>query len=84
MAAPFAATPGVRINPAKLARSKWTAVAPVNREKHFMVIELVEPAEASPPAAVVDIVIEAVHSRRQFTIAWRELQDATRWRQGWL
>ncbi|NLZ79547.1 MAG: TIGR02450 family Trp-rich protein, partial [Gammaproteobacteria bacterium] len=26
-----------RINPKKLLHSKWTAVSPVNKEKHFMV-----------------------------------------------
>ena len=29
-----------RINPAKLLHSKWTAVSPVKREKHFMVVEV--------------------------------------------
>lgn len=77
--------PVPRLNPAKLARSKWTAVAPREREKHFMVIELVEPASPDmAPSAATDVVIEAIHSRRQFTIAWRELQDVGRWRQGWL
>ena len=28
-----------RINPTKLLRSKWTAVSPVKKEKHFMVTE---------------------------------------------
>lgn len=74
-------TAAPRLNPAKLARSKWTAVAPRNREKHFMVIELVEP---QPGAPATDVVIEAVHSRRQFTIGWRELEDIDRWRQGWV
>ena len=30
-----------QINPTKLLRSKWTAVTPVKREKHFMVVEVV-------------------------------------------
>ncbi|WP_198927950.1 TIGR02450 family Trp-rich protein, partial [Vibrio crassostreae] len=29
-----------RINPKKLLRSKWTAVSPVKKEKHFMVTEV--------------------------------------------
>ena len=27
----------------KLLLSKWTAVTPVNREKHFLVVKVVEP-----------------------------------------
>jgi hypothetical protein len=75
-----------RLNPAKLARSKWTAVTPRDREKHFMVIEVLTPPPLAQPVPVAptDIVIEAVHSRRQFTIGWRELRDVTVWRQGWL
>ena len=30
----------------KLLHSKWTATAPVDKEKHFMVIKVVEPAYA--------------------------------------
>lgn len=29
-----------QINPAKLLNSKWTAVKPLNREKHFLVSEI--------------------------------------------
>jgi tryptophan-rich hypothetical protein len=70
-----------RLNPAKLVRSKWTACAPVNKEKHFMVVALVEPP---PDAPVVDVIMEAVHSRRQFSLPWRALRQQGVWRQGWL
>ena len=29
-----------RINPAKLMKSKWTALEPRNKEKHFLVTEI--------------------------------------------
>ena len=29
-----------KINPAKLLNSKWTAVKPTNKEKHFLVTEI--------------------------------------------
>ena len=29
-----------RVNPRKLLQSKWTAVAPAKREKHFIVTEV--------------------------------------------
>jgi tryptophan-rich hypothetical protein len=70
-----------RLQPAKLLLSKWTAVAPQGREKHFLVTELVEPEVPGAPLQWVQI--EAVHSRRAFRLAWRDLTDASRWIQGW-
>ena len=70
-----------RLSPQKLRLSKWTAVTPSNKEKHFMVVELVEPPQEG--GAVEEVVLEAVHSRRRQTMAWRELADAGKWRQGW-
>lgn len=71
----------LRLNPAKLLRSKWTAVTPENREKHFIVTALIEPEPAD--AEVELITLEAVLTRRSFNLRWRELNDASRWRQGW-
>ena len=71
----------LRLNPAKLVRSKWTACAPVAREKHFMVIALVEPIVPGPCELVT---IEAVHSGRRFELPWRALRDGAVWRQGWV
>ena len=68
-----------RINPRKLLQSKWTAVAPVKREKHFVVTEV----EFDDDGAVTACVIEAVISRRAYPIDWRDLKDTGRWRQGW-
>lgn len=64
----------------KLRLSKWTAVAPRNREKHFIVTDLVRDADENVQACV----IEAVHSSRQETIDWRDLRDEEKWLQGWL
>ncbi len=70
------------IQPKKLLLSKWTAVAPVAREKHFIVTRLIEPE--APEAPLEWVEIEAVHSHRARRIAWRDLRDATVWRQGWV
>jgi tryptophan-rich hypothetical protein len=71
-----------RLSPRKLLLSKWTAATPSNREKHFVVIRVIEP---EPPEAPVELVeIEAVHSKRTFLLHWRELTDRGRWRQGWV
>ena len=70
------------LNPKKLLLSKWTAVSPQNKEKHFIVTKLVL---APPPATeIVAVELEAVHSRRSAQLAWRELADQSQWLQGWL
>lgn len=69
------------LSPGKLLLTKWTAVVPRDREKHFMVVRVVDP---DPPGSAVEHVeIEAVLTRRTTVLPWRELTDATRWRQGW-
>lgn len=69
------------INPHKLLLSTWTAMNPRQREKHFMVVELVLPEP--PETAIRQVVLEAVMTRRRVTIDWRQLQDDTAWLQGW-
>jgi len=70
------------LHPKKLLLSKWTAVKSVARQKHFLVVTVIEP---EPPEAPVEWVeIEAVYSKKVQRIRWRELLDDTLWRQGWL
>lgn len=73
---------GNRLSPKKLLLTKWTAVTPRNREKHFLVVRVVEPVPPEGPVETVEI--EAVHSRRTRLLPWRELLDGNRWRQGWV
>ncbi len=68
-----------RINPEKLLLSKWTAVTPLNKEKHFLVTELIRDEHEKVTACV----IEAVLSKRNQSIAWIELKNSSLWRQGW-
>ena len=68
-----------RINPKKLLRSKWTAVKPVNKEKHFLITEL----ELDEEGEVELCVIEAVISNRSEVIDWKQLKDTSSWLQGW-
>jgi tryptophan-rich hypothetical protein len=71
-----------RLHPGKLLLSKWTAVKPVARQKHFLVTKVIQP---DPPDVKVEWVeIEAVHSKRVRRIAWRDLLDEAVWRQGWV
>jgi tryptophan-rich hypothetical protein len=69
------------LNPRKLLLSKWTAVKPQNKEKHFIVIQLLEP---EPPNIVLEqIELQAVYSNRCFIMPWRDLMVTDRWIQGW-
>lgn len=70
------------LNPKQLPLSKWTAVKPVDKEKHFIVVKLIE---ADPPGApVVDIELQAVHSGRVQVLPWRALADPAVWKRGWV
>jgi tryptophan-rich hypothetical protein len=70
------------LSPKKLLLSKWTAVTPRLKDKHFMVIKVLQP---EPPITRIDMVeLEAVRSRQVLLLHWRDLTDATQWRQGWV
>lgn len=71
----------VRLNPRKLLLSKWTALQPRNKEKHFIVVRLIEPDD--PAQAISEVELEAVYSRHSRIIPWKTLTDVTVWRQGW-
>ena len=70
------------LNPKKLLLSKWTAVTPVKKQKHFLVSRLIQPLVPTDPVELVEI--ESVFSKATQVIAWRELQNEGVWRQGWL
>jgi tryptophan-rich hypothetical protein len=70
------------LSPKKLLHTKWSAVEPRNKERHFLVVQVIEPDPPGSP--VVSVEIEAVHSKRVRIIAWRELTDAAKWRRGWV
>jgi len=68
-----------RINPKKLLNSKWTAVKPQNKEKHFMITEV----EFDEEGEVIHCVIEAVMTKNERAIDWQDLKDESQWLQGW-
>ena len=70
------------LNPKKLLLTKWTAVKPAAKQKHFLVSRVIEPELPSDPIVLVEI--EAVFSRAVQVIAWRELKVDRVWRQGWV
>ena len=68
-----------QINPNKLHHSKWSAVQPKDKEKHFIVTELVRDEQDT----VVNVVLQAVLTQHERTLHWRELKDDTTWQNGW-
>lgn len=68
-------------HPKKLAGSKWTALQPQRREKHFLVVAL--EADAEDPQRIIGVTLEAVLSKRQISMHWSALTDTTLWQPGW-
>jgi tryptophan-rich hypothetical protein len=68
-----------KINPQKLLSSKWTAVEPTKKEKHFMVTEI----EFDEEGVVLLCSLQAVFSKRTTPINWQDLADDSNWIHGW-
>ena len=68
-----------RINPAKLHNSKWTAIRPLNREKHFLITEI----EFEEDGSVLSCTLESVLSKKEYLIDWAELKNDAKWLHGW-
>jgi tryptophan-rich hypothetical protein len=52
---------------------------PLNKEKHFIIIEV----EYDDDGAVMSCLIEAIMSKRSIQIQWRDLKNTLKWVQGW-
>ena len=70
------------LSPKKLLLSKWTAVHPEHKRKHFLVSKVIAPD--LPDEAIEFIELEAVFDKQSQVIAWRELSNAENWIQGWV
>jgi len=70
------------VSPKKLLLSKWTAVKPVAKQRHFLVSRVIQ--SEMPDAPIEQVEIEAVFSKSIQVIAWRELQNTDVWRIGWV
>ena len=70
------------LNPKKLRLTKWTAVKPIAKQKHFLVSRVIQPEQPADPIESVEI--EAIFSKATQIIPWRNLQDEEIWRQGWV
>jgi len=70
------------LSPKKLLLSKWTAVHPVNKEKHFLVAKVIY-SDPEQELLAESVELEAVYSKKSRVIPWRELTDRNVWLQGW-
>lgn len=68
-----------KVSPKSLLHSKWTKVEITNKEKHFVITEV----EFDDNNKVIHCVIEAVMSKNEYAISWRDLKDSKQWRIGW-
>ena len=65
----------------KLLNSKWTAVSPQNKEKHFVVTKVKTNDEDDQ---VIDwIILTAVMTGREQRLDPKVLKDELVWKQGW-
>lgn len=56
--------------------SKWTAVSPAGKEKHFIVTNLTDMKQQR-------CQIEAIMTKNRYLIDWHDLQDEAIWQTGW-
>ncbi|QWE13141.1 TIGR02450 family Trp-rich protein [Polynucleobacter sp. AP-Titi-500A-B4] len=70
-----------KLSPKKLLLTKWTAVKPIAKQKHFLVSKVILPE--SPNEVIEFVEIEAVYSKKTTLIAWRDLTNSELWLQGW-
>ncbi len=67
------------LSPKKLKHSKWTAVHPQNKEKHFLITNVTFDEDGT----VIICEIEAIRSQRSMEIDWKTLRNTNIWKQGW-
>ena len=68
-----------RITPGKLLMTKWSAVEPKLKERHFIVTGLVR----NEAGTIIACELEAVINKNVYQVDWQELKDSTLWIMGW-
>ncbi|MEY2666077.1 MAG: hypothetical protein RLZZ384_248 [Pseudomonadota bacterium] len=69
-----------QINPRKLLYSKWTALHPTKKRRHFIVTKLI----LSPDnEIIIGCELEAVIDKSIAEIDWKQLKEASSWQMGW-
>ena len=68
-----------RINPGKLLMTKWSAVEPKRKERHFIVTRLIRNEQGT----LIACELEAVINNNVHRVDWRDLKDSAVWITGW-
>ncbi len=68
-----------QINPKKLMSSKWTAVKPANRQKHFIVVAV----KFNKQGQVNYCELAAIMTKTNKVIDWKILKNSEQWLPGW-
>lgn len=68
-----------KVSPKTLLNSKWTSKQASNKEKHFIVNKVIRDDDQR----VIECIIEAVMTKTEYSIDWRELNNQARWQVGW-
>ena len=68
-----------RINPNKLLLSKWTAVEPKQKERHFIVTKLIRAENKD----IIACELEAVINNHLYETDLHALKDSFFWLMGW-
>lgn len=68
-----------QINPSKLLFSKWTALHPTKKRRHFIVTKLI----FSPDETIIGCELEAVIDKSITEMDWKLLKDVSYWQTGW-
>ncbi len=68
-----------KVSPKSLLHSKWTRVDVVNKEKHFVITQV----SFDDDARITECIIQAVMTRNDYEINWRDLKDSQQWLLGW-
>ncbi|MDA3807974.1 MAG: TIGR02450 family Trp-rich protein [Thiomicrorhabdus sp.] len=66
-------------NPKKLLNSKWTAVTPVNKARHFIITKL----QYDIDGQVVLCLLEAVIDKQEVELPPASFKESSIWMQGW-
>lgn len=59
--------------------SKWTAIEPKNKERHFIITELIKDDEEN----IIACQLQAVINKNHYEMDWNELKDSKTWLMGW-
>lgn len=69
-----------RFSKDKLLQSKWTALQVVNKERHFLVVEVIRDPQTNQ---VQQCVLQAVMTKNEYSLNPNDLRDSNVWQMGW-